>query len=491
MSKFNQQSTGTKTTNLAGGEAYVQNPELELASILLTSMASDQFHRSEKDTFKRIKQLITQCDPLFAAKASIFARTEYGMRSITHFMASELSKSVAGKEWAKRYYDKTIYRPDDMLEIMSYHKSQGHKISGAMKKGFAKAFDKFDSYQLGKYRGEGKEFKLIDIVNIVRPVPVDKNREALAQLVAGTLRSGDTWEKKQTQAGQKATTEKEKSELKSQAWKDLVLEKKIGYFALLRNLRNILQQAPDVIPQVCELLTNERMIKKSLVLPFRYVSAIVEISKLNEDQIRQVMVAINKAIDIACNNVPKFDGDTLVVSDFSGSMGESINDYKGQASLFGAVLAKSNNADFMIFGDTASYVNYNPMDSTLSIVKYLLSLNRAWKGNHGDSSYVGHGTDFRSIFKTARKKYDRIVIFSDMQGWWDHSAPTRDFELYKSKHQADPHVYSVDLTGYGSTQLPTNKIMCMAGFSDKIFDVMKMIESDKNALVNRINEVEI
>ena len=491
MSRFNQKSAGTKTTNLAGGDAYVQSPELELASILLTSMASDQFYRSTDDTFKRIKQLITQCDPLFAAKASIFARTEYGMRSITHFMASELSKAVSGKEWAKRYYAKTIHRPDDMLEIMSYHKSQGHKISGAMKKGFAKAFDKFDSYQLGKYRGEGKDFKLIDIVNIVRPIAVDKNREALARLVAGTLRSGDTWEKKQTQAGQKATNEKEKVELKSQAWRDLILEKKIGYFALLRNLRNIIEQAPDVITQACELLTNERMIKKSLVLPFRYVTAIVEISKLNEDSIRQVMIAINKAIDIACNNVPKFNGDTLVVSDFSGSMGDSIDDYRGQASLFGAVLAKSNDADFMIFGDIAKYINYNPMDSTLSIVKYLLSLNKGFGSHQGGELYVGHGTNFSSVFQTARKKYDRIVIFSDMQSWMDYNSPVHEFDKYKQKTGADPFIYSVDLTGYGSTQFPESKIMCMAGFSEKMFDTMKMVESDKNALINRINEVEI
>jgi len=45
MAKFNTTQKGGKTLteNLAGGQAYSQSKELELASILLTSFVSDQF----------------------------------------------------------------------------------------------------------------------------------------------------------------------------------------------------------------------------------------------------------------------------------------------------------------------------------------------------------------------------------------------------------------------------------------------------------------
>lgn len=491
MSKFNKTSTGIKTKNLAGGEAYKQSTKLELASILLTSMVSNTFYENESETLKRLRGLIQKCDPLFAAKASIFARTEYGMRSITHFMASELAAMVSGKEWAKRYYAKTIKRPDDMMEIMAYHKHQGHKLTGAMKKGFAKAFDKFDSYQLGKYRGENKEYKLVDIVNLTHPVPVDKNREALVALVNGTLRSKDTWEVKQTQAGQKATSKADKAERKAEAWGELVTSGKIGYFALLRNLRNIIQQAPDCLPKACELLTNEKMIKQSLVLPFRYISALNEIEQLGNDGVRPVIMAINKAIDISCNNVPKFDGKTLVVTDFSGSMGNDLTSYRGIASLFGTILAKSNDADIMIFGDQAQYVNYNPMDSTLSIVSALFQLNQWGYGTQNSHGQVGHGTNFHAIFQTANKAYDRIVIFSDMQGWMGYDTPVSSFNAYKAKMNCNPYIYSVDLAGLGTTQFPEDKIACMAGFSEKIFDTMQFIETDKNALIKQIEAINI
>ena len=42
-----------------------------------------------------------------------------------------------------------------------------------------------------------------------------------------------------------------------------------------------------------------------------------------------------------------------------------------------------------------------------------------------------------------------------------------------------------------STQFPENNVYCLAGFSDKIFDIMKLLESDKKALVKKIEEVEL
>ena len=58
-----------------------------------------------------------------------------------------------------------------------------------------------------------------------------------------------------------------------------------------------------------------------MVLPFRFITAFDEIEKLDGGRIvRKVLMALNSAVDIAVKNVPKFDGETLVVLDVSGSM---------------------------------------------------------------------------------------------------------------------------------------------------------------------------
>jgi len=316
---------------------------------------------------------------------------------------------------------------------------------------------------------------LVDLVNIVHPVPTDRNKLALELLVKGDLKNTETWEAKLSQAGQVAENEEDLTQLKADAWTDLITSRKIGYFALLRNLRNILNQAPNAVPAACELLVDERMISKSRVLPFRFATAYEEISKMGSSKgVRDVLVAINQALEVSMCNVPKFDGDTLVVMDVSGSMSGRPSEI---ASLFGAILAKANNADVLTFANRSDYKSYNPMDSVMTI--------------RNSFRYSGGGTNFKSIFTTANKKYDRVVILSDMQGWVGYTSPSTEFKQYKKTYDANPYVYSWDLAGLGTMQFPENNVFALTGFSDKVFDVMKMMEMDKKALFNEIKAIQL
>lgn len=480
MAKFNTKSPKAKTLteNLAGGKAYKQSDELALASVLLTSFVSDQFYRGSSDTLSEVKSLLSKVDPVFAAKAAIYARDRFGMRSITHALAGEIAPLVSGAEWGKSFYEKVVSRPDDMTEILSYYLSKNGKgkvkFPNSIKKGFAAAFDKFDDYQIAKYKMANKDFKLVDVVNIVHPIPTDRNKEALSLLIADKLKSTDTWEAKLSAAGQVAVNAEELEQLKSDAWAELVSTRKIGYFALLRNLRNIIQQAPDTVTAACEMLVDARLISKSKVLPFRFATAYDEISRLDgSKEVRDVLVAINQALEVSVVNVPKLDN-CLVVMDVSGSMMGKPSEI---ASLFGAVLAKVNSCDVMTFAESARYMSYNPLDSVMSI--------------RNSFRFSGGGTNFPSIFKTAKKSYDNIIILSDMQGWIGYDTPTKQFNDWKKRTGANPHVFSWDLAGYSTMQFPENQVYCLAGFSEKVFDIMELLKTDRNALVNEIKSIEL
>ena len=483
MSKFNttMPKAKTLTENLAGGQAYSQSNELALVSLLLTSFVNDQFYRNAQSSLEDLRKLSAKVkDKEFVAKAAIFARDRFGMRSITHALAGELTSQLEGAEWGKNFYDKVVVRVDDMTEIMSYYlayktSKDSPKFPNALKKGFAKAFDKFDGYQLAKYKGESKDVKLVDLVNIVHPVPTMRNKEALESLIKGELKNTQTWESKLSQAGQVAESEEDLTKLKADVWSELLSTRKLGYFALLKNLRNIISQSPDSISAACEMLVDERMIKNSRVLPFRFTTAYDEISKLGSSkEVRDVLVAINRALDISVCNVPKFDGETLVVMDVSGSMSGRPSEI---ASLFGAILAKVNNSDVMTFSTSANYKQYNPMDSVLTI--------------RDGFKYSGGGTNFRAIFEKANKKYDRVIILSDMQAWVGYESPTRQFAEYKKKFGANPFVYSWDLAGYSTLQFPEQNVFALAGFSDRVFDIMKLMETDKKALFNEIKAIQL
>src|SRR5207244_3789371 len=112
----------------------------------------------------QVRTLIDQIpDKRFLAKAAIYTRTKFGMRSVSHVVAAELASRIKGETWLKDFLDKVVYRPDDITEIMAYYKSiTGKKQSHAMRKGLAKALQRFDEYKLAKYRGDGKDVSLID-----------------------------------------------------------------------------------------------------------------------------------------------------------------------------------------------------------------------------------------------------------------------------------------------------------------------------------------
>src|SRR4051812_16774778 len=119
MSLFNRRTQPKKTINRAGGEAFLADPKLRLASLLLTSFADNQFYRSANATVAQLGELIDVIpDKRFVGQAAVFARTEYGMRTISHVAAGEIARRVKGEVWTKRFFDRIVHRPDDMTEIL-------------------------------------------------------------------------------------------------------------------------------------------------------------------------------------------------------------------------------------------------------------------------------------------------------------------------------------------------------------------------------------
>ncbi|HEY8899245.1 MAG TPA: TROVE domain-containing protein [Chthoniobacterales bacterium] len=476
--KFNtllKRAAAGNTTNLAGGRAFIQSTKEELVSILLTATLGDTFYRSGDATVARVKELVAAtADKRFVAKAAIYARTKAGMRSVSHLVAAELAASVKGEPWTKTFCERVVHRPDDALEILACYLAAGDRpIPNALKKGLGAALARFDEYQLANYRRESAEIKLVDAVNLLHP----PHSEPLRKLVRGELAPAETWETKLTQAGARGETDGEVAELKGAAWDELIASRKLGYFALLRNLRNILEQAPQSVDAALAMLVDDRLIAKSLVLPFRYLTALDAVQASNLPRASQALAAINDAVDKALANVPRFAGRTLIALDCSGSMaGRPLQ----IGSLFAAVLAKANRkADVMLFSDDAKFITVNLRDSTLTLAREIAS--RA----------APAGTNFHAIFQRAKAAYDRIVILSDMQGWIGHNAPVKTFADYKRRTGSDPRVFSFDLAGYGTLQFPERHVYCLAGFSDKALQTMSFLEEDKGALLREIEAIEL
>lgn len=199
MGKFNKKDEGVKPTivNHMGEKAYKPNAEEELVSTVMTTMLSDSYYEKEKDKVNRIKDLMDQVDPYFAAQTALYVRKEGKLRSVTHLMASVLASKASGKEWASRFYNKIVMRPDDMSEILGCYAALNDKnpkklrgISSAIKKGFKTALEGLDPYRIDKYKMDSRVITMVDLVNLFHPKGNQANKTAFQYLIEGRSLSG-------------------------------------------------------------------------------------------------------------------------------------------------------------------------------------------------------------------------------------------------------------------------------------------------------------
>jgi len=482
-----------KTVNRAGGEAFKSSPELELVQLLAASKLQNQAYRSGDEAAKRLLELVNKVKPEFAAKAAIYTRMKFDMRSTSHLVAAEVSQLCQGKPWAKSFFSKVAYRPDDVTEITSCVLGRFGKkrITNAMRKGLGERLARFDNYQISKYKGNG-DFKLIDAVNLLHP-PASA---PLSALVKGTLAPAETWEVKRTQTGQAAKaenlSEEDKVEALANNWRELLKEKKLGYFAAVRNVRNILKEAPDMADTLAEFLTNEKAIANSKLFPYHFLLAAKAVDATDKNG-RTIVTALNKAMEISCKNIPELEGETLVVVDHSGSMTTGVAFAKGKdgskgeqqvslsaleaADVFAAIMVKAFNCDVVRFGSAAEYVSLNPDDSIFTIARLL-------KSDMG-------GTNFNTIFPILKKAYSRIIILSDNMHWEGYTAPVHAVREYQSRFKCGTLVYLWNLAGYEAHPLPEAWFKPLAGFSPNIFSILKNSEVDSKALLKEIEAVEL
>jgi hypothetical protein len=501
MAKFNAKTVVPVVTNKAGGKAYNLDYKTEIATILLSSFLNDQYYTSGNEVVNRIKQIVhdKNSDKLFLAKAAIYARNVFGMRSVSHVVMAELASAMSGDPAYKYAVQAVCRRVDDMTEILSYYWASGGltKPHHALLKGLALATHNFNRYQLAKYKSEGKDVSLLDLVRISHPLSSNiikllkkanldglvERRQAITDLIYGKLTDEATYQAKKTRIGQSDATDDEKQSMTAEMWDTFVNNPKIEYFALLRNLNNISIEADSkTLDKALEVLTDEKLIKRSLVLPFRFAVArklfmgnIVGRGKTATYNAK-IVAALDKAMDIALSNIPDFKGETLVAVDVSGSMDTPATNANMPCSeiagLFAAALFKKG-ADLMSFDTVGRYVKTSPSDSLATIAQAVYDSGRG-------------GTSFSAIFQTASKKYDRIIVLSDMQSWKNNTE--YGFQTYRTQWQADPYMYCVDLAGHGTTQFKS-KLITLSGWSEKIFDLMAQAEQDPQVMINAIEAV--
>ena len=275
------------TTNHEGAMAWRMTPEWELYTTIVTTMGTeDKYYEGGEDRVRRIADLVRKVEPVFVAQLAIYTREAMHLRSVPLLLLVELARCHHGDNLVSKAVSRTVQRADEITELlMCYQWRTGRKdltgLSNQLRKGLAESFNHFDEYQFAKYNRTDRKVTLRDALLLVHPKPKDDHQaEIFRKIMSDTLETPYTWETELSSVGQQSFESKEEQkEAKRDTWRQLVRSRRMGYMATLRNLHNLLRLGMDdeTMQLVCDFIADSEAVHKSKQLPFRFLSAYMEL----------------------------------------------------------------------------------------------------------------------------------------------------------------------------------------------------------------------
>lgn len=451
-----------------GAVATKTTPEVQLRRLTTTAMLFENgFYVDGKTTAQLIADLVPKARPEFVAAAAFEARTKMKLRHVPLLLVREMARHPEHKALVSRLLPDVIQRADEITEFLAiYWKDGKTPISAQVKKGLARAFNKFGEYALAKYNRDGA-VKLRDVAFLTHVKPQDPdliarlvNKDRIPEFTKGGskvehkqttkkdypegkldatrvavnpgLKTPDTWEV-ELSAG--------KGEGKLASWQRLLAEKKLGGLAFLRNLRNMTQAGVDT----AALAAYAKDMDVSRILPFRFVAAARVVPQL-EHILEPLMFK-------ALGDQTKLPGRTVLLVDVSGSMGGPISNKSDLIRLDAAA------ALAMLLREICEDVVIGRFDDRTELVppRRGFALRDAIGRPRG-------GTSLRQAVNWANaQKYDRLIVFTDEQSMDRPEAPTgKGYIVNIAAHQHG--------VGYGAWHT-------VNGFSEAIIDYIREYEA--------------
>jgi len=506
----------TKVTNVinsAGGAAYSLDDKAALAQLAMTGCLNGTFYSSDKDQLDKTLALANKLDPKFVAKLAVYSRQKGCMKD----MPAVLAAVVAGKdsELLSKIFSRVIDNPKMLRNFVQVIRSgaTGRKSLGTRPKKLIQNYiNSLTDEQVFK-ADVGNDPSLQDIIKLVHPKPTNKQRSALfGYLLDKEYNKRDLCKLAKEYEAFKKDMKGEIPDVPFQMLTQLPLTnehwKQIAENATWQQTRINLNTFErhgvfadsKLTNTIVEKLQDENQIKKAKVFPYQLFSAFLNI----ESSIPQkVSVALQKAAEVALENIPAFEGKVYVMVDTSGSMSSPVTGNRGSvttkmrcidvaALVAAAVMRKNPDTEVIPFDTSVHPHRLNPMDSIMTNAKTL-------------ASFGGGGTNCSEALAHVNRKNgkgDLVIYVSDNESWVDSNrsmygrgtGTMQEWDKFKARNP-DAKLVCIDITPGVTTQAHSrDDILNIGGFSDTCFEVIaRFIElgNNKDLWVKTIESVSL
>ena len=397
-------SRSDKKVRLAGGfgnYSAVQGAEALLRRAVMGCLLwEDLFYESGESGAENIRNLVHQAPIEVAGQIAIEARVFQKLRHVPLFIVREMARHpqlALNPSIVQETLFQVIQRADELTEFLSLYWAGGKQpLSAQVKKGLARAFEKFQEYHFAKYDRD-ETVKLRDALFLSHAKPSQDREELYKRIVDRNLAIPNTWENRLS-SGENPKT----------VFTEMIEQKELGALAFLRNLRNM----EEAEVSKTTILHGFSTVNSKWLLPLNYLAA-ARYAPRYEREIEELMLR-------GFSQIKKLPGYTIFVVDVSGSMGQNISGKSEfnrlDVACIMAMMAEATCENISVYATAGS-------DSSRVHATKLLSPRRGFgmidviknnaHGLGGGGIFTRQCLDY--IRSQEQEQPDRIIVFSDSQ----------------------------------------------------------------------------
>lgn len=510
----------TNCMNEAGAPAYAFEDKHALAQYAVTGTFHGVFYADESTQLKRVEELCQKVDSEFLAKLAVYSRLNGKMKDMPAFFCAVLAARGETK-LLEQIFDKAIDNSKMLCNFVQIIRS------GALgRKSFGTAVKRCIQTWLIKRGGKAlfnasighSDPSLADIIKMVHPRPRDKFQQNIFGYLIGkkdykeALLPEDLQIFEQLKRGEISQVPNlpfrclTNCNLDVKQWQSVALN--MPWDTLRQNINQLNRKGVFVdtyktgfLNDIVNKITDADAVRKHNVFPFQIMTTY---KNLESDVPHDISLAYQQAMEIAKENVPIFDGKTLIAIDVSGSMrgGGVMGNGTGNtqpidvAALMASIfLSQNKTTEVVAFHDSIMMANLNPFDSIVRNTECLVNIRSG-------------GTNLSLVFQYLNeynRKFDQVIVLSDNQSWldnyihngtnmWEYSGQPNLLWAQYSQKNHNCRLVCVDLQPYANTKVcdKPGKVLNIGGFSSSVFDVIKeFCNGDKTDFVGIVEQTEL
>ncbi len=505
----------TDTVNEAGGRAYKMGARQALAQYAATGCLNDTYYVGADVQLETVLDLCKQLDAKYIAQVAVYARTVAHMKDMPALLCAVLSTRKDAKRHGLNMLELIFPRVIDngkmvrnFVQIMRSG-VVGRKSLGTRPKRLVRQWIQNQSPDALFRATVGQSPSIADIIKMVHPAPRNVQENALYHyIVKGELSEvGLTGLAAQYEYYKRGSGDVPNVpfqmltalELGPKEWTQIARNARWQMTRMNLNtfLRHGVFDDEKMVELVAHRLAAEEQVRASRCFPYQLLTAFHSVSL---EMPQPIKLALQDAMEIACENVPVIKGRVIICPDVSGSMSSAATGWRAgstsatrcidvAALVTAALLRKNPTARLLPFEERVVSVGINPRDSIMTIANALASIG-------------GGGTNCSAPLVTANLgnvRADLVVYISDCKSWVDvvRGRGTATMQEWSKFKHCNPYakMVCIDVAPYDTLQaIDTghNDILNIGGFNDGIFTLLaQFAEGNGGHWVDEIEEIEL